>query len=330
MAGTSNCNREFPLNTHNVSENMLLVQGYRPVTGDDARRLPHIQSAIDPTEGLVNPKQVVSPKFNPTFSLTIIEVPWSTIKTFPGIIAYRTFTVKLQRHHFVFAVGDWEETVGNSAIVQCFSYTESKNSDVHDLFPFGEQGLLRIPKKYIERLTPLAVPSPKFRTTDQLQELWDAISYYRRWDVLLTFPTCYTHEMGGSWSVTPTPIFTSERVAEAKMRVYTVGMVGHGMYSDGEDWRVRYVEGGWRIETQVQVAERERLKIDSGRGQSERESDNASAKAENSPLMPRQQVDHEVMESMKEQTPRSSWFDGDDADEGQVSCLSWLSSLWGC
>lgn len=209
------------------SELTIPFKTYLPITGDTARHLPHLKDAIDGRSGALDVNKITCPNVEPSFSLTIIDIPWSTQNTFPGITPHRTFTVKLHRDHYVFGAGDWQDLGhGLGAIVQCFSYTK----DDEGLFFFNQQGLLRIPTAFVIELSGTSTHStpPNLAFRDRLLHQWRSIPVTRRWDVLLTFPLAYPHDMGGSLWLEPSSIDErSLKIETAVSRFIDGGCLGH-------------------------------------------------------------------------------------------------------
>lgn len=197
---------------------------YKSITGDYGRDLPYVKAAFDPNTGAFDLSRVNEPIGNPTFALATVNIPYTTKFTFAGIIAHRIFVGKIQGRTYKFVTGSWDDTVQDSAVIRCYAYEDSNP------FTFGQVGLLRIPSHYVSTYGMEPGPPSAPQVSDMIEERWnlDHISRHQRWDIELMFPDGYELAVAGTWQVMPTPLFWSERAAEAEQKMRIADMSGVG------------------------------------------------------------------------------------------------------
>lgn len=211
------------------------VRTYKPITGPWGTDLPFIAPAFQ-SENTIDLSRITEPKTAATFALTVAHIPYTTVKTFAGIIPYRVLTVKYQGQSFQFVAGSWDDTVQDCAILRCYAYHKC-----HGVFSFGQVGLLRISTPYVRNCGGDQGPPSVPRVTDTFEEKWNlnGISRYDRWSVEMQFPEGYAHVVAGSWSARLVALFLSERIAEVEAAMVLSGRserLGKGVASeDGRD-----------------------------------------------------------------------------------------------
>lgn len=167
------------------------------VFGPHAYTLPHIIAAINPEIGTVEKNRIREPTGPITFTLSIRHIPFSSTKLSPGVAWNRVFTVEHNNVPQQFAVGAWDYTVDEMAILRCYAYRCSA-------YPKGSIGLLRIPKNHVKLLPGQESPPSTEDVNSSLAVAWKSVGPSNHLHVSMIFPYKYSsHNIAGAWDIIP-------------------------------------------------------------------------------------------------------------------------------
>lgn len=167
------------------------------VFGPYAYSLPHITAAINPEIGTVEKNRIREPTGPIMFTLSIRHIPFSTTKLSPGVTWNRVFTVEHNNGPHQFAVGGWDYTVDEMAILRCYAYRCST-------YPKGSVGLLRIPKGHVRLRPGQKCPPSTGDVNSSLATAWKSVRPSDHLHVSMIFPYNYSsHDIAGAWDVIP-------------------------------------------------------------------------------------------------------------------------------